>query len=124
MTDHKPEPAPYILHIAVDPTALNRATAHLNEAFARMRFRTVARAALAACLDGDDEQAARLLAGLDDAHLYAIEGAASGLAIHASRLRKPPGDEQDGPAAAGRRVSVDEHERLLAADEQTAAGRR
>ena len=56
--------------------------------------------ALAACLNGDDQHAARLLAGLTDAQLYAIEGAASGLAIHASRHRKrlaqADADEQDG----------------------------
>ena len=50
--------------------------------------------ALGACLDGDDQAAAELLAGLDDAQLYAIEGAGSALAIHASRLRVPDKNEQ------------------------------
>lgn len=100
-----------------------------------------ARNALRACLDGDDEAAARHLGGLDDAALYAIEGAGSALALHASRLRRDllaaqavdeePDDESvcDEPTCichdlaapdddAGGRVSVDEYERLLTQDEQ------
>ena len=95
MTD-QPQP----LHIRIeglDPEAVRKAVAPLAERFARMRSRNAARLALTACLNGDDDQAARLLAGLDDAQLYAIEGAASALAIHASMLRKDPVQDADQP---------------------------
>jgi hypothetical protein len=59
-----------------------------------------ARSAFRACLDGDDQAAARLLDGLDAAQLYAIEGAASGLATHASRLRKTVDPAEQSPMPA------------------------
>lgn len=100
MTD-KPQPI-HVLIEGFDPEAVARALAPLTEALARMRFRNAARAALAACLDQDDEHAADLLDGLTNEQLYAIEAAASGLAIHASRLRAPmvDADQQQAEAEA------------------------
>lgn len=68
----------------------------------------VVRESLTACLAGDDDHAARLLAGLTSVQLYAIEGAASGLAIHASRHRKrlDPDGEHLGASCTG--TAVDE----------------
>lgn len=98
MTDQTPEPRPIIIDLSPDPETIrciNEGIQRIKEQFARMRFRNTACAALTACLDGDDDRAARHLAGLDDAALYAIEGAGSALAIHASRLRKDPDEEPD-----------------------------
>ncbi|MEV0660144.1 hypothetical protein ACIBI3_02275 [Actinomadura luteofluorescens] len=80
-------------------------TAALNWLTARSAFR--------ACLDGDDQAAARLLDDLDAAQLYAIEGAGSGLAIHASRLRKTlaEGEQQAAGEVNGETL---EHARIRA----------
>lgn len=58
-------------------------------------FHEAARDALLSCLGGQDERATDLLRGLTDEQLYAVEAAASALAIHASRLRDPAGDDLD-----------------------------
>ncbi|MEV3925132.1 hypothetical protein [Actinomadura coerulea] len=72
MTDQQtPEP----LSKGFDPEAVRRALAPLREQLAAARFRGKTTAALAACLDGDDDRAAGYLAPLDAAQLYAIEGA-------------------------------------------------
>ena len=106
MTDQTPEREPLIITLDLDLApnpdtirhiveGLARATARPNEQTARTRFRNTARTALAACLNGDDDRAAAELNGLDDAQLYALESAGSALALHASRLRKPPGEQME-----------------------------
>ncbi|TYK47170.1 hypothetical protein [Actinomadura decatromicini] len=92
----KAEPMPLVINIGPDDAAIRRAIAQSREHVERMRFRNAARAALTSCLSHDDDNAALTLGGLDDAQLRAIEAAGTALAIHASRLRRDPGeDEQD-----------------------------
>ncbi|WP_242908691.1 hypothetical protein [Actinomadura terrae] len=102
MTNQKPEP---FITIGVDSEAIRRATARIGEQLAAMRLRSATHAALAACLDQDDDRARQHLTGLGDAQLYAIEGAGSALAIHASRLRRPAEDQPADPPSLRRRVA-------------------
>lgn len=83
----------------LDPDALRHALAPLAKLVTPRADRLAARAALGALLDGDDQAAAEHLDGLDADQLYAIEGAGSALAIHASRLRKPMVDAEWNAAA-------------------------
>lgn len=76
-------------------------------------IRVLAKLALNACLDGQDDLAADHLADLDADQLYAIEAAASGLAIHASRLRRPMIDAEHAAAVAQAEAEQPEPARVL-----------